>query len=83
MTQEEIKKMTWQVEAEHSIYDAVQDWDYHRFVCLMKDNTIQVFSGMNDETYNGEINTHIDCVSDYSHYNTDEILMWIEVPGIG
>ena len=82
MTQEEVKKMTWQVEAEHSIYDAVQDWNYHRFVCLMKDNTIQVFTGINDETYNGEINTYINCVSDDSHDNTDDILMWIEVPKI-
>lgn len=59
-----------------------KDWNYHRFVCLMKDNTIQVFSGTNDETYDGEINTYIVCVSDDSHDNTDDILMWIEVPGI-
>ena len=82
MTNEEVKKMTWQVEAEHSIYNAVNDWDIHRFVCLMKDNTIQFFSGINDETCEGEINTHIDCISDDSHDDTDDILMWIEVPDV-
>ena len=76
----EVNKMTWQVEEEHSIYDAVKDWGEYRFVCLMKDNTIQIFSGYMDENYDGEINVYIDCISDDNHDNVDDILMWIEVP---
>lgn len=76
----EINKMTWQVEEEHSIYDAVKDWCGSRFICLMKDNTIQIFSGYMDENYDGETNVHVDCISDDNHDDVDDILMWIEVP---
>ena len=33
MKQEELLKMTWQVQAVHDIYDAFNDWGYHRFAC--------------------------------------------------
>lgn len=67
----------WHKESEENIYDAITDWSNHRFVCLMKDGTIQVFSGIQDENYNGEIVTHIDNTNDY---DTDDIVMWTEIP---
>lgn len=69
----------WHKESEESIYNSIMDWSNHRFVCLMKDNTIQVFSGIRDENYNGEISTHIDNIDDY---DTDDIVMWTEIPVI-
>lgn len=53
------------------------DWSIHRFACLMKDDTIQVFSGIRDKNYDGEIATHIDNADDY---DTDDIVMWTEIP---
>lgn len=76
----EINKMSWQVEEDNSIYNAVKDWCGSRFICLMKDNTIQIFIGFMDEAYDGEINVHVDCISDDNHDDVDDILMWIEVP---
>jgi hypothetical protein len=82
MTNEEIKKMSWQVNSEHDIYDAIVGWDYHRFACVMSDNTIQIFTGMCDETYDGQINQHLDCLNDSLPYSVDDIVMWIEVPDV-
>ena len=82
MTHEEIKKMCWQINAENDILDAVLPWDYHRFVCVMKDNTIQIFTGMCDETYDGEIVQHLDCIDDNLDYDIDDIVMWIEAPDV-
>ena len=39
MTNKEIKNMSWQVNSEHDIYDAIVGWNNHRFVCVMSDNT--------------------------------------------
>ena len=82
MKNEEIKKMCLQINADNDILDAVLPWDYHRFVCVMKDNTIQTFTGMCDETYVGEIIRHLDCDDDNLDYDIDDIVMWIEVPNI-
>lgn len=67
----------WHKESEESIYDSIMDWSIHRFACLMKDDTIQVFLGIQDENHNGEIATHIDNADDY---DTDDIVMWTEIP---
>ena len=77
---EEIKKMCWYINSENDILDAVLPWDYHRFVCFMNDNTIQIFAGIADETYDGEIVQHLDCIDD--NYNIDDIVIWIEVPDV-
>lgn len=70
---------TWKKQNESNIYDAVKDWGLYRFVCLMKDGTIQFFNGMNDETADGHINTHVDGLND-DYDDVDDIIAWIEVP---
>ena len=80
MKQEELLKMTWQVQAENDIYNAVEDWGYHRFACVMNDGTIAIFTGMRDENADGEFNLHIDCLDDCLTYDTDDIVYWIECP---
>ena len=80
MSNEEIKKMGWQLNSEHDIYDAIVGWDYHRFACVMSDNSVQIFTGMCDETYDGKINAHLDCLDD--NYDVDDIVMWIDVPDV-
>jgi len=80
MTNEEIMKMNWQLQAENDILNAVVSWDLYRFVCVMKDNTIQLFTGMCDETADGEINKNFNCVNDDYEWDFDDIVMWIEVP---
>jgi hypothetical protein len=68
----------WNKESENSIYNAIDDWGYHRFACIMIDGTLQEFAGLWDENMNGERSLHIDDVNDV--YSTDDIVMWIELP---
>jgi len=70
---------TWEKQNESDIYDAVKGWRLYRFVCIMKDGTIQFFNGMNDETADGHINTHVDGLND-DYNDVDDIIAWIEVP---
>lgn len=73
------KAYTWKKQTENDIYDAVDGWSLYKFACLMKDGTIQTFNGMNDETADGHINTHVNCIND-DYDNVDDIVAWIEVP---
>ena len=68
---------TWHLQEKENIYDAVKDWSLYTFACLMKDGTIQRFSGCLAEDCEGHINVHIDGVNnDYD--NVDDIVKWIE-----
>lgn len=74
----EVKEVdTWHLQEKENIYDAVKDWSLHTFACLMKDGTIQKFSGCLAEDYEGHINVHIDGVND-AYDNIDDIVKWIE-----
>lgn len=68
----------WNKESEYSIWDAIDDWGFHKFACLMVDGTLQEFTAIYDETYDGEVNLHVDHIDD--NYCTDDIVMWIEIP---
>ena len=75
----EVKEVSnWHLQEKENIYDAVEDWSLHTFVCVMKDGTIQKFTGSRDEDYKGHINTHIDGVND-DYDNVDDIVKWIEI----
>ena len=77
MTQEKLDQMVWHDNNIDDIYDAVRDWGMYRFVCLMTDNTIQVFYGHMDEDDEGHYNLYVDCEND--KYGTDGIVCWCEV----
>ena len=70
----------WHKQSEEDILFAIDDWTYRTFACMMKDGKLVKFSGLCDETYDGEITTHIDCISDNYDYGIDDIEMWIEIP---
>lgn len=74
----EVKEVdTWHLQEKEDIYDAVKDWSLHTFVCIMKDRTIQKFTGIRAEDCEGHINVHIDGANnDYD--NVDDIVEWIE-----
>lgn len=68
---------TWHLQEKENIYDAVKDWGLHTFACIMKDGTIQKFTGNLDEDCEGHISVHIDGVND-DYDNVDDIVKWIE-----
>lgn len=74
----EVKEVnTWHLQEKENIYDAVEDWGLQTFACVMKDGTIQKFTGNLDEDYEGHINVHIyGANNDYD--NVDDIVKWIE-----
>ena len=68
---------TWHLQEKEDIYDAVKYWGLYTFACIMKDGTIQRFSGCLDEDCEGHINVHIDGVND-DYDDVDDIVKWIE-----
>ena len=75
----EVKELnTWHLQEKEDIYDAIKGWGIYTFACLMKDGTIQKFTGHLDEDYEGNINTHIYGVND-DYNDLDDIVKWIEV----
>ncbi len=74
----EVKNVdTWHLQEKENIYDAVKDWSLQTFACVMKDGTIQKFTGCMDEDYEGHIGIHIDGVNE-DYDNVDDIVKWIE-----
>ena len=69
---------TWHLQEKEDIYDAVKDWGLYTFACIMKDGSIQKFTGNLDEDYEGHINVHIYGVND-DYDNVDDIVKWIEI----
>ena len=86
VVEELIEKITdnnnngWHIQEEDDIYDAVNDWTYYTFICLMKDKTIQEFSGILAECDDGTINRHVDSIND--NYSVDDIMFWIEATNL-
>ena len=75
----EVKELdTWHLQEKEDIYDAVKDWSIHIFSCIMKDGTIQTFTGCRDEDCEGHINVHIDGVN-YYYDNVNDIVKWTEL----
>ena len=69
---------TWHLQEKENIYDAVKDWSLHTFACIMKDETIQRFTGNMDEDCEGHINVHVNGVND-DYDDVDDIVKWTEL----
>jgi len=68
----------WHDNEKEDIWDSFDDWEFHHFICMMKDGNVVTFRGICDETADGEIHKHIDCTD--ADYNTDDIRCWVETP---
>lgn len=67
----------WNKQSEKDICDSINDWNFHKYECFMKDKTMQKFSGLQDEAPSGSIYVHINCVND--NYDIDDIVLWREI----
>ena len=75
----EVKEVdTWHLQEKENIYNAVKGWSLQTFVCVMKDGSIQKFTGSIDDDYKGFITVHIDGVNDV-YDDVDDIVKWIEL----
>lgn len=66
----------WHKESEETIWDAIEPWDTHFFVCIMSDESIEMFLGMCDENNDGDMGKHLYSETDAS---SEDINLWIEV----
>ena len=71
----EVFNTTFYKQSSKDIWDEVNDWLDSIFICIMKDNSIQKFIGFLDETYDGQINPHCECITN-DDYSTDDIKYW-------
>lgn len=68
----------WHKQSEYDIFNAVNDWDFHRFACITKGGRLLEFCGICDEHDDGYVEVHIDC--DDSGFSISDIEYWIEFP---
>lgn len=74
----EAKYPHWNSQSTNNIYDSINDWDCHKYVCIMKDGKVCEWIGIKDESYEGKINTYIDPVNG-EEYSVDDIEYWTEL----
>lgn len=67
----------WHIQTVDDIWDVLYDWGYHKFICVVKNGSVVEFSGLCDETYDGEIIEHLDCID--GDYDSDDIMLWMEI----
>lgn len=67
----------WNRQDENDIYDSFDDWNYHRYVCIMKDGQVSTWGAILDEHYDGSIEKHINPIE--GDYSVDDILYWTEL----
>ena len=74
----ELKYPHWNSQSENDIYDSINDWDCHKYICIMKDGKVCEWIGIQDESCDGEINTCFAPVND-EEYRVDDIVYWTEL----
>ena len=79
MTREDIRKQNWRFQDEFDIWYSFND-GYHRFVCVMNDNSVHIFIGNVDSDINGELIKYVYCSDDTDRYDIDDIIAWTEIP---
>lgn len=67
----------WQLQSNKDIYDAIDDWRLHKFICVMKDGKQVEVSGIADESECGVCSKYIDF--DFN-YGSEDIVFWCEIP---
>lgn len=68
----------WMLQSKNDIYDSFDDWDYHTFICIMKDGKEARAHGIADEGYEGSCSKYISFEDD--DYEIDDIVYWLEIP---
>jgi len=68
----------WKLQSKDDIYDSFDDWDYHTFICIMKDGKEARAHGIADEGYEGSCSKYVSFEDD--DYEIDDIVYWLEIP---
>jgi len=69
----------WHEQSKDDIYDCINDWNIHYFVCIMVDKQKVFATGICDEDYDGNVSQNL-YFDDYDEkYNCDDIKWWQEI----
>lgn len=78
----------WNFQKDKDLYHyASSDWDYHKYIVLMKDGSVHKFSSICDEGYNGIASCYVEALTkddelDDYEWEFEDILMWSDVTGV-
>lgn len=64
------------------IYDTINDWSVHTYICRMKDGSFNIATGSADEGCNGEVGRNIYFEINDEKYYSDDIEAWAELPRV-
>ena len=74
------KAYEWHQQSTDDIYDFIaKDWSLKYFICIMKDKSRVIATGICDEDYNGGVSTYLDFDHDDEKYSSDDIAWWKEI----
>ena len=64
------------------IYDTINDWGLHKYLCKMKDGSFNIATGSADEDGNGFVGRSIYFEINDENYYGDDIVAWAEITDI-
>ena len=64
------------------IYDTINDWSVHTYICRMKDGSFNIATGIADEGCNGDVGRNIYFEINDEKYYSDDIEAWAELPRV-
>ena len=74
------KANEWHKQSTDDIYDFIaKDWSLKYFICIMKDKSRVIATGICDEDYNGGVSTYLDFDHDDEKYSSEDIVWWKEL----
>jgi hypothetical protein len=81
---ERLKKdgIVWHKQDVDDICDTINDWSIHKYLCRMKDGTLNIAIGSADEGCNGDVSRYIYFKINDEKYYTDDIEAWAELPEV-
>lgn len=78
---EQLKKkaIIWHKQDIDDIYDTIDDWSIHKYICKMKDGSFNIATGSADEDNNGFVGRSIYFEINDENYYSDDIEEWAEL----
>lgn len=64
------------------IYDTINGWSVHTYICRMKDGSFNIATGSADEGCNGDVGRNIYFEINDEKYYSDDIEAWAELPRV-
>lgn len=78
---EQLKKkaIVWHKQDVDDICDTINDWSIHKYLCRMKDGTLNIAIGSADEGCDGDVSRSIYFEISDEKYYSDDIEAWVEI----